>query len=60
MTVNSRHRSTKSKLHWTNLIAFCEELTASADPGAGQEEALEEFFLILVELLTKSPWSQTR
>lgn len=28
----------------TNLIAFCEELTASVDHGAGGKQALEDFF----------------
>lgn len=46
MTVNTHHRSTKSQLHLTNLIAFCEELTASVDHGAGGKQALEDFFFL--------------
>lgn len=57
--MNSHHRSTKSKLHLTNLIAFCEDKTASVDHGAGGEEELEEIFFILVEVLAKSPCSHT-
>lgn len=41
MTLNSHHKSTKGKLHLTNLLTFYE---ASVDGGGGGEKALEDIY----------------
>lgn len=52
--MNSHHRFTKSELHLTNLIAFCEDLKASVDGGGGGEEALEDIYFYFSRAFDKS------